>query len=249
MLNSGDDRCVRSARASPPALLPATTFTTSCVRSTRDRPFPSLSPLLLPPRAPSASPASTILPDPHAPRTHPHTTRTTTRVRSTCGSRSVSPAPQLSPPRPPPPCLAPHYFARSQLLSGTGSKTPSIAGTRSKCNERSPSPSPPSSPPRGPRPSSAPMPPSAPNLGLSRTANATDITPCVRSTRCGRPPSSRTLPASHVHPQRRIAPLVDDSAAPPPMCSMPCGGFPSPAPAVFAAMTRRRASSGRPTRR
>ncbi|KAJ7688770.1 hypothetical protein B0H14DRAFT_3533109 [Mycena olivaceomarginata] len=48
-------------------------------------------------------------------------------------------------------------------------------------------------------------------------------------------PSPRNLPASHVHIQRYGAPLVDDSATPRPMRS----GFPLPAPAAFAAMTRR----------
>ncbi|KAJ7202688.1 hypothetical protein C8J57DRAFT_1622555 [Mycena rebaudengoi] len=183
-----------------PALLPATTFTTSCARSERHRPFPSPSPLSLPPRAPSASPASTILPVPHARRAHPqHGPH-----RSTCGSRSALPVPRLSPPRPPPPCLAPHYFARSQFLSGTGSTTPSIAGARSKCNKRSPSPTPPSSPPRAPRPSSAPTPPSAPNLILLRTANAMCTAPGVLL--CGRPPH---------HPIRSPLPLSILSAIPP----------------------------------
>ncbi|KAJ7351244.1 hypothetical protein DFH08DRAFT_97722 [Mycena albidolilacea] len=75
--------------------------------------------------------------------------------------------------------------ARSQLLSGTGSTTRSIAGARNKCNERFPWPAPPSSPLRVPRPFSAPTPPSAPNLGLPRTANATCTTPGVSL--CGRP--------------------------------------------------------------
>ncbi|KAJ7908742.1 hypothetical protein B0H13DRAFT_2331117 [Mycena leptocephala] len=123
----------------------------------------------------------------------------------------------------------------------------SIAGARSKCNERSPSSTPPSSPPRALRPSSAPTPASAPNLGLPRTTNATCITAGVPL--CGRPPSARNLSAFHVHPQRHTAPLVDDSTSPPPMRSTPRGGFPSPAPAAFAAMTRLWASSGRTTRR
>ncbi|KAJ7883346.1 hypothetical protein B0H13DRAFT_921192 [Mycena leptocephala] len=85
-----------------------------------------------------------------------------------------------------------------------------------------------------------------PNLGLPRTTNATCITAGVPL--CGRPPSARNLSAFHVHPQRHTAPLVDDSASPPPMRSTP-RGFPSPAPAAFAAMTRLWASSGRTRRR
>ncbi|KAJ7817028.1 hypothetical protein B0H14DRAFT_1389711 [Mycena olivaceomarginata] len=61
--------------------------------------------------------------------------------------------------------------------------------------------------------------------------------------------SPRNLPAFCVHPQRHSAPLVADSATQRPMRSTPRGGFPSPAPAAFAAMIRLRASSGRRTRR
>ncbi|KAJ7804322.1 hypothetical protein B0H14DRAFT_3883504 [Mycena olivaceomarginata] len=133
------------------------------------------------------------------------------------------------------------------LLSGTGSTTRSIAGARNNCNERFLSPAPPSSPLRAPRPSSAPTPPSAPNLGLPRIANATCTTPGVSL--CSRPHHPVNRPAFHVHPQRHSAPLVADSATPPPMRSTPRGGFPSPAPAAFAAMAWLRASSGRMTRR
>ncbi|KAJ7759825.1 hypothetical protein B0H14DRAFT_383650 [Mycena olivaceomarginata] len=168
---------------------------------------------------------------------------TAPRVRSTC-SRSPSPAPRFSPPCPPLPCPAPRY---PPLQASTVSTTRSIAGARNNCNARFPSPAPPSSPLRAPRPSSAPTPPSAPNLGLPRIANATCTTPGVSL--CGRPPSPRNLPAFHVHPQRHSAPLVADPATPRPMRSTPRGGFPSPAPAAFAAITRLRASSGRTTRR
>ncbi|KAJ7351193.1 hypothetical protein DFH08DRAFT_1078334 [Mycena albidolilacea] len=84
--------------------------------------------------------------------------------------------------------------APSQLLSGTRSVTRSIARARNKCNERFPSPAPPSSPLRALRPSSAPTPPSAPNLGLPRIANATCTTPGVSL--CGRPHRPVTSPLS-----------------------------------------------------
>ncbi|KAJ7861854.1 hypothetical protein B0H14DRAFT_523003 [Mycena olivaceomarginata] len=88
------------------AVLPSTTFIASCVRSAFDGRSPSPAPLLSPPRAPSASPASTTLPDPHARRV---LACTTPRMRSTCSNRSPSPAPRLSPPCPPLTCPAPHY--------------------------------------------------------------------------------------------------------------------------------------------
>ncbi|KAJ7669802.1 hypothetical protein B0H14DRAFT_3178674, partial [Mycena olivaceomarginata] len=157
-------------------------------------------------------------------------------------ARAAATAPQLSPTPPVATVSSSSLFsARSQLLSGTGSTT------RSKCNERSWSPAPPSSPLRAPRPSSAPTPPSAPNLGLPRIATATCTTPGVSL--CGHPNRPVTSPLSASHPQRHSAPLVADSATQRPMRSTPRGGFPSPAPAAFAAMTRLRASSGRTTRR
>jgi hypothetical protein len=74
------------------------------VRSACDGRSPSPAPLLSPPHAPSASPASTALLDPHARRA---LACTTPRARSTCSSRSPSPAPRFSSPCPPLPCPAP----------------------------------------------------------------------------------------------------------------------------------------------
>ncbi|KAJ7798045.1 hypothetical protein B0H14DRAFT_44446 [Mycena olivaceomarginata] len=190
------------------AVLPSTTFIASCVRSACDGRSPSPAPLSSPPRAPSASPASTTLPDPHARRA---LACTTPRVRSTCSNRSPSPAHGYHLP-------ARRYRVQRLIILHSrparvrrGRTTRSIAGARSKCNEHSPSPTPPSSPPRAPRLSSAPTPATARNLGLPRTANRRVPSP-VRSTRCSVPPSPHTLRASHVHPQPYTAPLVDDSA-------------------------------------
>ncbi|KAJ7733705.1 hypothetical protein B0H14DRAFT_3517299 [Mycena olivaceomarginata] len=92
-------------------------------------------------------------------------------------------------------------------------------------------------------------PPTRPSMGAQPGAAepAADPTAILRCgvSLCGRP----HRPASHIHPQRHSAPLVADSATPRPTRSTPRGGFPSPAPAAFAAMTRLRASSGRTTRR
>ncbi|KAJ7794877.1 hypothetical protein B0H14DRAFT_3888571 [Mycena olivaceomarginata] len=146
--------CLAADDASSPSRTP-TTFIASCVRSACDGRSPSPAPLLSPPRAPSASPAISTLPDPHARRALACTTLA-------CAAPAAAAA---HPPR------------HGQLVSGTGSTTRSIAGARSKCNEHSPSPTPPSSSPRAPRLSSAPTPATARNLGLPRTANRTGTTP------------------------------------------------------------------------
>ncbi|KAJ7846829.1 hypothetical protein B0H14DRAFT_3677656 [Mycena olivaceomarginata] len=166
-------------------------------------------------------------------------------MRSTYGSRSSSLAPRLSPPRATM-SNASLSSAQTQLLSGTGSTTRSIAGERSKCNEHSRRPC---------RLHRLP----APGAGflcahaglrykpwLLRNANTTGT--ILRDAQ-HMLQLSPTLPASHVHPQCHTAPLVDDSAAPPPMRSTPRASFPSPAPATSAAMTLPRAGSARTTRR
>ncbi|KAJ7813007.1 hypothetical protein B0H14DRAFT_1449736 [Mycena olivaceomarginata] len=139
---------------------------------------------------PSASPASTTLPDPHARRA---LACTTPRVRSTCSSRSPSPAPRFSPP-----CLLPCQ----RLIILHSKPTPFRHREYGAQHRRSAqqvqraflSPAPPSSPLRAPRPSSASTPPSAPNLGLPRIANATCTTPGVSL--CGRPHRPVTSPLS-----------------------------------------------------
>ncbi|KAJ7833230.1 hypothetical protein B0H14DRAFT_1167036 [Mycena olivaceomarginata] len=202
-----------------PAVLPSTTSIASRVRCACDGRSPSPAPLLSPPRASSASPASTTLPDPHARRA---LACTTPRVRSTCGSRSPSPAARRRTSSPAATVSSASLSSTlSQLLSGTGSTTRSIAGVRSKCNEHSPSPTPPSSPPQAPRLSSAPTPASAPNLSLPRIANRTGTIPCPAHA-AAVPLSPHTLPASHVHPQPYTAPLVDDSARRLPITSAGC---------------------------
>ncbi|KAJ7351204.1 hypothetical protein DFH08DRAFT_957539 [Mycena albidolilacea] len=189
-----------------------TTFTTSCVRDGRSLPAV---PLLSPPPVPSAWPARPSLRSTRAqgacmqdpsraqhlqrPLPIPRATVFTSLPTATVSSASLSSS------------------APSQLLSGTGSTTRSIAGARNKCNERLPPPALPSSPLRALRPSSAPTPPSAPNLGLPRRiANPTCTAPGVSLCR---PPSPRNLPAFHVRPQRHSAPLV---ALPTPPHLGPC---------------------------
>ncbi|KAJ7812215.1 hypothetical protein B0H14DRAFT_3879749 [Mycena olivaceomarginata] len=218
-----------------------TTFTTSCARDGRS---PPPAPLLSPPPTPSASPASTTIPDPHARRA---LACTTSRVHSTCSSRSPLPAPRLS---------SPTRRHRVQLLTILRSKPAPVRHREYDAQHRR----------------------SAQQLQRAfPVARAAFIpSPCAATILCAhaalrskpRPaahrerdvhhprrvtlqpsPSPRNRPAFHVHPQRHSAPLVADSATPPPMRSTPRGGFPSPAPAAFAAMAWLRASSGRMTRR
>ncbi|KAJ7870140.1 hypothetical protein B0H14DRAFT_3575972 [Mycena olivaceomarginata] len=217
-----------------PALLPATT---SCVRSVRDHPFPSPSPLLLPPRAPSASPASTILPDPHTRRAHPqHVMHHHPRaqhlrqpLRIACAAVITSPPPAtLSSAAAPLLCSKPapvrhrEYDAQHRRSAQQVQRAFPFAHAAfivSLC--------------------AAPI--LCAHAALrSKPRPATHRERDVHRPRAPSlrrpPPSPHTLPASHVHPQRHTTQLVDDFAAPPPMRSTPCGGFPSPAPAAFAAM-------------
>ncbi|KAJ7723594.1 hypothetical protein B0H14DRAFT_3900170 [Mycena olivaceomarginata] len=159
---------------------------------------------------------------------------------STCSSRSPSPAPRrrTSPPAAPV-FSASLSCARSQLLCGTGSMTRSIARVRSKCNAHSPSPTPPSSPPRAPRLSSAPTLATARSLGLPRTVDRTGTISRAQHTL----QLSPHRPISSPFPPSILSPIPPRSLMTPP------GGFPSPAPAAFAAMTVPRAGVARTTRR
>ncbi|KAJ7333265.1 hypothetical protein DFH08DRAFT_966100 [Mycena albidolilacea] len=116
--------------------------------------------------------------------------------------------------------------ARSELLSDTGSATWSTTGVlpRALTDPHV------VSPPRALPPSSAPTPASARNLDLPCTANTT-----VHSTRCSCSLLGPYSPASHVHPRRHNAPLVDDSPAPPALRAVHAvaplyGPIPSPLP-------------------
>ncbi|KAJ7863644.1 hypothetical protein B0H14DRAFT_3862797 [Mycena olivaceomarginata] len=136
--------------------------------------------------------------------------------------------------------------AQTQLLSDTGSTTRSIAGARSKCNECSRRPC---RLQRLPAPGAGFLCAHAglcykPRPAAQREHDGHHPLRCAAHA-AAVPPS----PHTHVHPQCHTAPLVDDSAAPPPMRSMPRGSFPSPAPATSAAMTLPRAGSTRTTRR
>jgi hypothetical protein len=185
---------------------------------------PMLVPLLSPPHTPSASPASTTLFDPHVCRV---LACMTPRMCSTCSSHSPSPAPWLLPPCPPLPCPAPGYpLPQSQLMSGTGSTTCSIAGARSKCNEHSPLPTPSSSPPWALHLSSTPTPATTRNLGLPHCEQDGYHLLCAAHT-AAVPPFSHALPL----PPSILSPIL-----PCLLMALP-GGFPSPAPAVFAAVT------------
>ncbi|KAJ7863531.1 hypothetical protein B0H14DRAFT_3862874 [Mycena olivaceomarginata] len=126
--------------------------------------------------------------------------------------------------------------AQTQLLSGTGSTMRSIAGTRSKCHQRSRRPC---RLHRLPAPGAGFL---CAHAGLrfkpppaAQREHDEHHPPRCAAHAAAVPPSPHTLPASHVHPPCHTAPLVDDSAAPPPMRCTPRASFPSPAPATSAA--------------
>jgi hypothetical protein len=226
-----------------PALLPSTTFTTSCARDGR---FPPPTPLLSPPPAPSMSPASTTLTDPHARRA---LACTTSRVRSTCSSRSHTPRHGFH---------LPTRRHRVRLLTILRSKPAPVRHREYDAQHR----------PSVHQVQRAFPAARAASIASPRAATILCAYAALRS---------KPRPAAHrerdVHHPRRVtlrsspsprnlplstsilSSIVPRSVTTPPHRG-PCAarraaasGFPSPAPAAFAAMTRLRASSGRTTRR
>ncbi|KAJ7810024.1 hypothetical protein B0H14DRAFT_3880758 [Mycena olivaceomarginata] len=194
--------CLTADDASSPSRTP-TTFIASCVRSACDGRSPSPAPLLSPPRAPNAFPASTTLPDPHA--------------RRALHARPLAcPAPAAAAPHPPRhgyhlsarryrvqrliilrsrPAHVRHLFpvAHAAFIASPGTAPIFCADASDR---------------------------SKPWPAAHREQDRYHL-PCAAHAAVV-PPSPHTLRASHVHPQPYTAPLVDDSARRLPITSAGC---------------------------